>query len=156
MTISKVFVNKELKATIACESCGQTYTKDVSKFIEHKAQVRLKYTCKCGHSSSVILERRQVFRKEVRFKGILIQNKKQHPGHVTDLSRNGIRFETREKAFLKVDNTAEVVFSLDNPTHSEIHRLIRIRKAFSGYKFGCEFVETEHLDDLGKYFLFHF
>ncbi|WP_020589603.1 PilZ domain-containing protein [Desulfobacter curvatus] len=156
MTVPKVFVTQELTATIACESCGQSYTKDVSKFVKHKARVRLKYTCKCGHSSSVILERRQVFRKEVRFKGILIQNKKKYPGMVIDISRNGIRFTTQEKALLKVGNTAEVVFALDNPTRSEVHRPIRIRKAFSEYSFGCEFVDTEHLDDLGKYFLFHF
>ena len=156
MTIPTIFVTQELSATFACESCGQSYTKDVSEFIRHKARVRLKYKCKCGHSSSVILERRRVVRKEVRLQGMLIQNQKKYPGVVTDLSRNGIQFKTQEKALIKVDHTAEVKFTLDNPNGSEIHRPIRIRKAFSEYSFGCEFEDTEHFDDLGKYFLFYF
>nr|WP_319397036.1 PilZ domain-containing protein [uncultured Desulfobacter sp.] len=156
MTLPKVFVTQELKATFACESCGQSYTKDVSKFIKHEAQVRLKNKCKCGHTFSVILERRRGFRKEVGFKGVLIQAPKKYPGVITDLSRNGIRFKTKEKAFLKEDRMAEVVFTLEKPNRCEIHRAVRIRKIFSEYSFGCEFEDTEHFDDLGKYFLFHF
>ena len=156
MTIPTVYVTSELKATITCESCGKSYTKDVSKFIRHKARVRLKYKCTCGHISSVMLERRRIIRKEVRLKGVLIQNGKQYPGVITDLSRNGIKFKTLEKAFIEEDNTAEVKFTLDNPNRSEVRRQIRIRKVFSEYSFGCEFEDTEHFDDLGKYFLFYF
>ncbi|HKL81700.1 MAG TPA: PilZ domain-containing protein [Desulfobacter sp.] len=156
MTIPTVYVNSDLTATFACESCGKSYTKNVSKFIEHKARVRLKYKCTCGHISSVILERRRIIRKEVQLKGELIQNRKQYPGVVTDISPNGIRFKTLEKPSIKVGNTAEVKFTLDNPSRSEVRRHIRIRKAFSEYSFGCEFEDTEHFDDLGKYFLFYF
>lgn len=156
MTILTVYVTPELKATFACESCGKSYTKDVSKFVRHKARVRLKYKCQCGHISSVMLERRRLIRKDVHLKGVLTQNRKQYPGVIMDLSRNGIRFKTLEKALIKVDSTAEVKFTLDNPSHSEIRRRIRIRKAFSEYSFGCEFEDTEHFDDLGKYFLFYF
>jgi hypothetical protein len=156
MTIPTVYVTSDLTASFACESCGKSYTKDVSKFIEHKARVRLKYKCTCAHISSVILERRRIIRKEVQLKGELIQNRKQYPGVVTDISPNGIRFKTLEKASIKVGNTAEVKFTLDNPSRSEVRRHIRIRKAFSEYSFGCEFEDTEHFDDLGKYFLFYF
>ncbi len=156
MTIPTVFVTPELTATFACESCGNSYTKDVSKFVRHKAQVRLKYKCKCGHIFSVILERRRVIRKEVRLKGVLTQNRKQYPGVITDLSPNGIRFKTLEKALIKEGNRAEVKFTLDNPNRSEVRKYIRIRNAFSEHNFGCEFEDTEHFDDLGKYFLFYF
>lgn len=156
MTIPKVFVTQELKATFACESCGQSYTKDVSQFIKHKTQVRLKNKCKCGHIFSVMLERRRVFRKEVRFNGVLIQNTNKYPGVITDLSRNGIRFKTLEEADLKEESIAEVVFTLDKPNRSEVRRTVRIRKISSAHSFGCEFENTEHFDDLGKYFLFHF
>lgn len=156
MTTPTVFVTPEQTATFACESCGNSNTKDVSKFVRHKARVRLKYKCKCGHIFSVILERRRVIRKEVRLKGVLTQNRKQYPGVITDLSPNGIRFETLGKALIKEDNRAEVKFTLDNPNRSEVRRHIRIRNAFSEYSFGCEFEDTEHFDDLGKYFLFYF
>jgi len=156
MTIPTIYVTSELKATFACEACGKSYTKDVSKFIGHKARVRLKYKCKCGHIAGVMLERRRIIRKEVHLKGVLVQNQKQYPGVITDLSPNGIRFKTLEKALIKVDNTAEVKFTLDNPNHSKVRRNIRVRKAFSEYSFGCEFEDTDHFDDLGKYFLFYF
>ena len=156
MTTPKAFVTQELTATFSCDSCGQSQTKDVSKFIKHNARVQLKYKCKCGHASSVMLERRRVFRKDVRFKGALLYNRKKFPGVVTDLSHNGIRFKTLDKAPIHVGNQAEVVFILEKPNRTEIHRSVRIRKIFSEYSFGCEFEDTEHLDDLGKYFLFHF
>ena len=156
MTIPKIFVTSELTATFVCEACGMSCSKDVSKFIGHKATVRLKYKCTCGHISSVILERRRGIRKEVQFKGVLIQNRKHYPGVVTDLSHNGVQFKTLEKAPIKEDNRAEVKFILDNPSRSEIHKRIWIRKIFSEYSFGCEFEDTEHFDDLGKYFLFYF
>ncbi|PIE62482.1 MAG: pilus assembly protein PilZ [Desulfobacter postgatei] len=156
MMIPIVYVTPELTGTFACESCGNFYTKDVSKFVKHKDRVRLKYKCLCGHVFSVMLERRQVIRKEVRLKGVLIQNRKRYPGVITDLSRNGIRFRTLEKAFIKVEYPAEIKFTLDNPNRSEIHRHIKIQEVFSEYSFGCKFDNTEHFDDLGKYFLFHF
>ena len=156
MTIPKIFVSSELAATFVCESCGNSSTRDVSKFIRHKAKVQLKYKCKCGHIFSVILERRRGIRKEVQFKGVLIQNRKQFPGVITDLSHNGIQFKTLEKALIKEESMAEVKFTLDNPNRSEVRKRIRIRKAFSEYSFGCEFEDTDHFDDLGKYFLFYF
>lgn len=156
MTIPKVFITPELTATFACDQCGKSYQKDVAKFVEHKAQVRLKYKCKCRHVFSVILERRRSIRKEVVLKGMLIQSRRKYPGVITDLSRNGIRFKTLEKAFIKIDNNVEVKFSLDNPNQSEVRKHIWIRKALSEYSFGCEFKDKEHFDDLGKYFLFYF
>lgn len=156
MTIPTIFVTPKLTATFLCESCGKSYPKDVSKFVRHRAKVQLKYKCKCGHIFSVILERRRGIRKEVKFKGVLIQDRKQYPGVITDLSHNGIQFKTLEKALIKKDNMAEVKFTLDNPNRSEVRKRIRVRKVFSECIFGCEFEDTEHFDDLGKYFLFYF
>ncbi|NWH06344.1 PilZ domain-containing protein [Desulfobacter latus] len=156
MTIPKVFVNSNMTATFACESCGELHTKDVSKFVGHKTRVRLKYKCKCGHTFSVFLERRRGVRKEVFFKGLLIQNQKAYRGVITDMSLNGIRFKTTDKARIEEDTVAEVKFTLDNRSRSEVLRPIKIRKVFSENCLGCEFVDTNHFDDLGKYFLFHF
>jgi hypothetical protein len=156
MTIPTVYVTSELNASFTCESCGKSYTKDVSKFVRHEARVRLKYKCKCGHIFSVILERRRTIRKDVCLKGVLMQNENQYPGEITDISPNGLRFKTLKKALIKEDSTAEVKFTLDNPNCSEVRRFIKVRKVLSEYSFGCEFESSEHFDDLGKYFLFYF
>lgn len=78
MTI-KVFVTSNHIATFPCPKCGNSYQKDVSKFIGHETQVRLKYKCKCQNSFSVLLERRRAIRKEVNFKGFLIEKKQKIP-----------------------------------------------------------------------------
>ena len=156
MTVPRVFVTSTSTATFSCDECGKSYQKDVSRFIGHEAEVKLKYKCKCGHSFSVILERRRSIRKELSLRGCIIQNQKKWQGMVTDLSRHGVKFKALEKADLEVKRTAEVRFTLDTQKRSEISRLVKIKKKFSPMVFGCEFLDEEHFDDLGKYFLFHF
>ena len=156
MTTPRVFVTSTFTATFSCSECGKSYSKDVSQFIGHQAQVKLKYKCKCGHSFSVILERRRSIRKERNLKGLIIQGQKKWNGLITDLSKHGIKFKLLEPAGLEVQKTAEVRFTLDNPNQSEISRLVIVKRAFSPSVFGCEFVDEVHFDDLGKYFLFHF
>ncbi|WP_022668933.1 PilZ domain-containing protein [Desulfospira joergensenii] len=156
MTIPRVFVTSTFTATFSCSDCGKSYQKDVSPFIGHEAEVKLKYKCKCGHSFSVILERRRSIRKERSFKGHIIQNQKKWHGVVTDLSKHGLKFKVLEKSDIKVKRSAEVRFVLDNPNGSKITRIVKIKRAFSPLVFGCEFVDDVHYDDLGKYFLFNF
>ena len=57
MTI-KIFVTSNIIAIFPCSKCGKSYQKDVSKYIGHETQVKLKYKCKCQNSFSVLLERR--------------------------------------------------------------------------------------------------
>ena len=56
---TKIFITSNLMATFTCPECNESKRKDMSKFIKHETQVRLKYKCDCQHSFSVILERRR-------------------------------------------------------------------------------------------------
>ncbi len=155
MTV-RIFVSSDLMAPFHCPQCGKSRQKDVTKFIQHKASVRLKYTCKCKHSFSVVLERRQTKRKAVSLKGFVIKNKTKYPIIIEDISKQGIKINALEKLSFKEGDIIDVEFILDDQNNSEVRRKVKIKKMFSPYRMGCEFLITEHYDSLGKYFLFYF
>ncbi len=97
--IQKVFISSEDTANFCCPQCNRTRTMDVSKYKKIKKAVRLKYKCKCGHSCSVILERRKGGRrKETELFGgymCIRAGESVHTGQVVvkDVSISGIRFQ---------------------------------------------------------------
>jgi predicted RNA-binding Zn-ribbon protein involved in translation (DUF1610 family) len=152
----KVFVTSNHIATFPCPKCGNSYQKDVSKFIGHETQVRLKYKCKCKNSFSVLLERRRAIRKEVNFKGFLIEKKQKIPITIVDISKHGIKIEILKSFPLKEGDRLRVEFNLDDPNSAIISKTVRINKITSPITIGCEFTDYDHFGELGKYFLFHF
>jgi len=143
-------------ATIPCEQCGKSYQKDVSKFIGHEKQVRLKYKCKCQNSFSVLLERRRFIRKKVNLTGSMIVKQDKIPITILDISKYGVRLKILKKFPLEVDEIVQIFFILDDSYRSEISREIRIKRLISPVSIGCEFLTKDHFDNLGKYFLFNF
>ncbi|MCG8683351.1 MAG: PilZ domain-containing protein [Desulfobacterales bacterium] len=154
--IKKIFVTPSLQAVIPCPSCGKSYSKDVSKFIGHKAEVRLKYKCKCQHTFSILLERRRFVRKKVNLKGFVIGKNDKTPLTVVDISQHGIQISIASKVPYTVGDVLQIEFILDDSNHSKISRQIQIRRVVPPVKFGCEFTNHDHYDDLGKYFLYNF
>ena len=152
----KIFVNSDLHAVIQCPECGQSYKKDVSKFIGHKTQVRLKYTCKCKHSFPVMLERRHFIRKQVNLKGFVIDKSNKIPLTVVDISQQGLQFKIAYNVSYKVGDIFHIEFTLDDQTHSKISREVEVKRFPPPVKFGCEFTTQDHYDNLGKYFLYQF
>jgi len=59
----KIYITSENTANFNCPECTKSRILDVSKYKNIKKTVRLKYKCQCGHSYSVILERRRLRRK---------------------------------------------------------------------------------------------
>jgi len=155
MTI-KVFVTSDLMATFTCPECGKYEQKDISKFIGHETQVKLKYKCACQHSFSVILERRHSKRKRIQLKGYIIRGSKKHAITIEDLSKHGIRIKLLENIPLKEEERIEIEFILDDPNRSKISRNVRIKKIISPADIGCEFISFDHDGNLGKYFLFYY
>lgn len=151
-----VYVSSDLIANFSCPECGKRIHKDVSKFVEHKTQVKLKYKCSCRHSFPVILERRQSIRKEVSWTGCVIQKSKKYSMIVKDISRQGIKISMQDKIPLELGGKIEIEFSLDDPGKSIISREVRVNKILSPTDIGCRFISSEHYGSLGKYFLFYF
>lgn len=156
MTTPKVFVTSNMEATFSCSKCGKTEQKDVSKFMGHKTQVKLKYKCKCQNSFSVILERRRSVRKNVRLKGSLIFQEKTYPITTADLSKHGIKIRLLNQPPLELEDIVTVELTLDDPGKSVVTKDVKIKKLTSDAGIGCEFLSPDHYDAFGKYFLFHF
>lgn len=152
----KVFVTSNKMAIFPCSKCGKSYQKDVSKYIGHEAQVRLKYKCKCQNSFSVLLERRRSIRKKVNFKGYLLDKQQKIPITVIDISKHGMKIKILEKLLLKKGQKIRIEFNLDDPKKSIVSKTVQINKIIPPLSIGCEFMEQEHYGDLGKFFLFHF
>jgi predicted RNA-binding Zn-ribbon protein involved in translation (DUF1610 family) len=95
----KIYVLSGNVATFVCPKCGRSKNVDVSRFMNVDKEVIAKYRCKCGYAESVLLERRKVYRKDVRLPGAYvhyISGKKAGKGlmDVTNISRNGLRIQT--------------------------------------------------------------
>ncbi len=154
--VTKIFANSEVVAAIPCPSCGKTYKKDVSKFMGHRTEVRLKYTCKCRHSFPVQLERRRSIRKDVSLKGHLISEDTKIPLTITDISKYGLQLNFSRQVQYELDNTIQIAFTLNDPNCSPVSTWVKIKRFISPICAGCEFLSHDHYDNLGKYFLFHF
>jgi predicted DNA-binding antitoxin AbrB/MazE fold protein len=152
----KIFVTSDKMATFPCPECGKSYKKDVSKFIDHETQVKLKYRCKCKNSFSVVLERRRSIRKNVDFRGYLLNKQQRIPLTVIDISQHGMKIKILEKLPLKEGQKIQIEFSLDDSKKSMVSKTVQVNKIMPSLTLGCEFMEQVHYGDLGKFFLFHF
>ncbi len=151
----KVYVTSKVTAVFPCSECGKSENKDVSKFIGHKSKIRLKYKCRCGHAFSVDLERRRSIRKNVCLSGYMKSDTGKHEIVVEDISQHGMKVCLVQKLSFEIGQKIELEFILDDHHHSKIVRQVKVKKIISDMKIGCEFSNSEHYDDLGKYFLFH-
>ena len=154
--VKKIFVNSDLYASIPCPECGKSHRMDVSTFIGHKKEVRLKYTCKCGHQMPVLLERRRFIRKEKKFRGYLVVGNNRTHLVVTDLSKYGVQVKLLGNHYYKKDDVLNIEFTLDDPGRSKVTSQVRVKRIMPSGTLGCEFIGEDHYDDLGKYLLFHF
>jgi len=143
-------------ANFICPECGKSKQKDVSKFIGHETQVKLKYKCDCQHSFFVILERRRSKRKKVQLNGHIIQGSKKYAITIEDLSKQGVRIKMVGDFHFKEEERIEIEFILDDPISSKISKEVRIKKIISPEDIGCEFISFDHDGNLGKYFLFYY
>ena len=112
--------------TIICPKCGLKKNTNVFKFKDtHK---RVKAKCKCGEVFRLDLEFRRYHRKIVRLAGEYFEQEKDEKGEVfiKDISMTGINFETLKPHNISKDDTVELKFTLDNPSKTELHTLVKI------------------------------
>jgi len=121
-----VFVGNSNQATLICPKCGFTKNIDATNFKDTKKSLKAK--CKCGEAFQVTFEFRKHYRKNVRLPGEYIIQGKREKGEVIirDLSLTGIRFESLNPHQISTNDTLEVSFKLDNPTRSEIRKIVKV------------------------------
>ena len=96
--IKEITINEENKADIRCSKCLKTRSVDMSKYKTMDRVIRFKAKCSCGHSDTVLLNRRDKFRKPTDFFGIYTNKSSGKDGKkgemtVLDVSRAGLRME---------------------------------------------------------------
>ena len=112
--------------TITCPKCGLAKNRNVTEFKD--TPKRLKVKCKCGEVFQIFLEFRGYYRKVVRLSGDYFIQEKDEKGEVLikNISITGINFETLKPHNISKDDTVELKFTLDNPSKTELHTLVKI------------------------------
>lgn len=159
--MKKIFVNSKNQAAFRCHACGREEMKDVSRFFSLDKEIRLKWTCACGQANTVMLERRQFFRENVRLPGSYSLDRQDgrtiiNPVTIVAISHRGLSFKqglsSRAPNFQPGDRL-QVQFTLDDRLKSVVSREVVVRSV-KGSIVGVEFTSLQHADNLGNYLLF--
>jgi hypothetical protein len=162
----KVFLSDNKQATFVCPECKKSRTVDISKYKNLVNAAKIKCKCPCGHSYSVILEKRRYFRKETNLSGVYIYKV---PGsgtvaceevekgilHVLDISRSGLKIKLHLERKFQVGDILTVEFRLDDQQRSLVRKEAIIRRC-SGQHLGVEFTTKDpHFDKVLGFYLFN-
>jgi len=164
--MKKIYISSENTATLICPQCEKAKIIDVTRYMNRKGPVKIKFTFKCrqcfcgtehaldcngteckqGHTIVALLERRRHFRKEVNLGG-KIRNARgmEAPVNVIDLSKKGLLFKLIRPEVYELGEVLTVSFELDDPQRSQIKKDVVIRKIIPPDLMGVEFTSAESL-----------
>lgn len=148
----KVFINDKNMATFICPKCEKSKTTNVSKYKQTETSVRVNCKCPCGHSYSVLLERRKHTRKKISLIGTysLVSSGDRGQMTVIDISRTGLRIRLSVKREFELGEKLKLEFTLNDQHRSLIRREVYVRSLKDQF-IGVEFCQMEHYDQLGSY-----
>ena len=157
--VQKIFLSEQNTAEFICSVCNKYHKLDMSKYLEIPNVVKLKVNCKCGHSWTVMLEKRKFFRKKTNLKGkyrYRISGKEFVEGDMTviDISRAGLKLKIHGEHNLKDGDWIEVEFRLDNKVRSLINRIVNIKNV-SGPYLGVSLKEVKDFDPVIGFYMLH-
>ena len=143
------------KASFICPVCSQRKTQSVKQYVKQQTEVEIACTCICGHTWNSVLERRQHYRKPVKFRGrytfrndvvlekglpagsIVGQGKMK----VVDLSLKGLKIELKDRPELHVNDLLSVEFRLKDKNRTLIRENAAVKNVhgrYVGSAFGPE------------------
>jgi hypothetical protein len=111
----------------------------------HIAKKPIKVKCRCGYNFSIILEHRRYHRRSVTIPGKLFQissKKEVDDILIKSLSVTGIGFEMKSLPAMKVGDSFEIVFTLDDNFESSVREQITIKRV-KGNFVGAEFLDKD-------------
>ena len=151
----KVFLTKNNTATVICPKCNLSKTADVSTYKDINKQVRFNVKCKCGHSFSVMLDRRESYRKDIELPGTYIYTSSEGTREkgtlfVKDISRTGLKFIVRGDPTFSVGGNISIEFQLDSKQKTLIKKEVVIKKIFKDKRIGSEFCSISPSDPNDK------
>jgi len=140
MTKEKVFINNNNMARFTCPKCQDRIVMDVSEYKDIDKAIVIKHECKCGLHSTLLLERRQFYRRKVSIPGTYILDRHRRTMIVKNLSRAGLKFEPElKKEDIKIGDRLTVEFRLDNV---KIKKKVLV-KTVSDTDIGTEFCSKD-------------
>jgi Zn ribbon nucleic-acid-binding protein len=156
MAEKKVFMDSQNMATFVCPECQKAKTIDVSQYKDIDKAVRVKCRCACGHSYTVLLERRKFYRKEADLPGIYNLPAKKRKGNmlVKNLSRNGLKLELTRPESFKIGDKLVVEFRLNDSKKTLITQEVVVR-SIEGKYIGTEFCSMNPTDPANKALAFY-
>ena len=112
--IKEVSLINENMAKIRCPECHKSKSVDMSKYITMDRVIRFKAKCICVNSYTVVLNRRDKFRKQIDFFGVytnLSSGKEGQKGQMTvlDVSRSGLRLEISHVQLIMKEHDISVI-----------------------------------------------
>lgn len=153
--VEKVFLTKNNTATVICPNCNLSKTADVSTYKDINKQARINVKCKCGHSFSVMLDRRESYRKDIELPGNYIYMSSEGTTEkgtlfVKDISRTGLKFKLKVDPKFSVGENISIKFQLDNKQKTLIKKEVVIKKIFKSKIIGSEFCSISPSDPNDK------
>jgi len=155
MTAHKIFLGNKDQVLISCAMCNRAKSVDTSKINNIHKPVLVR--CACGHSFSVVFEKRGKYRKTVSFPGSY--SKEEISFHqrlmiVRNLSKTGIGFITTFEENISEGDILNVEFTLDNEQKTVVRAKVIVRYVSERY-IGAEFssLNPSQQADLGFYLL---
>ncbi len=145
----KVSVQEYGVTTVVCPRCGQRMAIDCSDHLRAEGNVKIRHSCSCGHSHTVLLERRRQLRKRVFFSGSFRPQdaSDRYAMVVKDLSRLGIKCQLAGNPPVSVGDRLNLIFRLDDSTGSVVERDAVVRYVRDGHA-GMEFHGTPALESV--------
>ncbi|MEE8377576.1 MAG: PilZ domain-containing protein [Candidatus Aminicenantaceae bacterium] len=140
----KAFVSSRNVVTLTCSKCSKSKTVDVSKFMDHATEVKIRAKCSCGNILRITLDRRKFYRKITNLPGVYISEKEGTRGQITviDLSMGGLKFKVNVKPAFSVHDQLLVEFHLDNKSRSLIREWVIVRSIVD-LQVGTKFVSFD-------------
>lgn len=145
MDVKKLYSPDNATAILVCEQCGKTRTINISAVKSNPQKVR----CGCKHEFFISIEARKFYRKQTRLPGEYVhigeeRLKRPDKGRmiVENLSRGGLGFSTERPHNLRVKDTIQVKFNLDDTKRSEVSKRAIVRRV-NGYSVGAEFLDLD-------------
>ncbi|HEA65350.1 MAG TPA: PilZ domain-containing protein [Desulfobacterales bacterium] len=140
----KAFVSSGNVVTLTCPKCSKSKTADVSKYMDHATEVKIRAKCSCGNTLRVTLDRRKFYRKITNLPGIYISEKEGTRGQITvkDLSMGGLKFKVNMKPAFSVNDKLLLEFHLDNKSRSMIREWVIVRNIVD-LEIGTKFVSFD-------------
>ncbi len=142
--LKKVIMDNNNSATFVCPQCIKARTMDVRRYRSIDTAIKVNCRCPCGHSYTVLLERRKHRRRKLTLAGTFLGSGNEKGFiTITDLSRSGLKFKLNKKKSLMIGDKIIVSFNQEEGQQASIVEREVIVRNSKGLEVGAEFCATD-------------